>query len=462
VETATLATPVDAPAPARTAAAAPAPAGGSRLGWLDVLRGLAALAVVYHHAGFYVLTGAHRNSDRWLAAGVFGTTLFFLISGYIIPASLERKGSLRGFWISRVFRLYPLWIVAIGAVALLDRTDHYAVTADDAYLHQHPGSVLLSHATMLQDLLNVPAPIGAMWSLSYEMVFYCLISGLFVLRTHRASPRIALLIVAAGAVLVPTLPYATLSRHLGTLPVAGVAAAVFGAGLLAATSGVRPVATVGALSLAGLAVVLLYGNRGYPWDGLLIPAYMFVGTTIYRAQTGQLRARTAAAVALVVLGVVAVSDALHAGRLHTDADGRLVEQRHWIGAVLAAAACFGVGLLLRHRPMPGLLRRLGEISYSVYLLHLVLLSLLTRQLTRFGVDAGRDGTPMWQQVAALVGVVIVVCLCAEATFRLVERPAQRVGHRLAGWAQRRFGSDAGLFDPPERGSRGRRRRAVHS
>jgi peptidoglycan/LPS O-acetylase OafA/YrhL len=148
--------------------------------------------------------------------------------------------------------------------------------------------------------------------------------------------------------------------------------------------------------------------------------------------------------------------------LHTDADGRLVEQRHWIGAVLAAAACFGVGLLLRHRPMPGLLRRLGEISYSVYLLHLVLLSLLTRQLARFGADARRDGTPIWQQVAALVGVVVVVCLCAEVTFRLVERPAQRVGHRLAGWAQRRFGSDAGLFDPPDRGSRGRRRRALHS
>ena len=44
--------------------------------------------------------------------------VFFLVSGYIIPASLERKGSVRGFWVSRAFRLYPLYIVGI-AVSLL-------------------------------------------------------------------------------------------------------------------------------------------------------------------------------------------------------------------------------------------------------------------------------------------------------------------------------------------------------
>jgi peptidoglycan/LPS O-acetylase OafA/YrhL len=33
--------------------------------------------------------------------------VFFLVSGYIMASSLERKGSVRGSWVSRVFRLYP-------------------------------------------------------------------------------------------------------------------------------------------------------------------------------------------------------------------------------------------------------------------------------------------------------------------------------------------------------------------
>ena len=45
--------------------------------------------------------------------------VFFLVSGYIVPASLERKGSVRGFWVSRVFRLYPLYLVALVTAILL-------------------------------------------------------------------------------------------------------------------------------------------------------------------------------------------------------------------------------------------------------------------------------------------------------------------------------------------------------
>jgi peptidoglycan/LPS O-acetylase OafA/YrhL len=41
----------------------------------------------------------------WL--GLYGVFVFFMVSGYIVPASLERRGSVRGFWVSRVFRLYP-------------------------------------------------------------------------------------------------------------------------------------------------------------------------------------------------------------------------------------------------------------------------------------------------------------------------------------------------------------------
>src|SRR5215469_6079063 len=89
-----------------------------RLAWLDALRGVAALCVVADHGSGLVLWPGQAFASRWLDLGQYGVFVFFLVSGYIIPASLERKGSVRGFWISRTFRLYPLYLFAIAASAV--------------------------------------------------------------------------------------------------------------------------------------------------------------------------------------------------------------------------------------------------------------------------------------------------------------------------------------------------------
>src|SRR5438445_10494770 len=92
---------------------------GGRLAWLDVLRGLAALAVVFDHVSYHVLQHPRHVIYHWFNLGDYGVFVFFIISGYIVPASLERKGSVRTFWVSRLFRLYPLYLLAVGmAVAL--------------------------------------------------------------------------------------------------------------------------------------------------------------------------------------------------------------------------------------------------------------------------------------------------------------------------------------------------------
>src|SRR5437867_2732970 len=66
-----------------------------RYATLDVWRGLACLMVVVHHAG-YALGEAEMEGSwpRWLVWLVIrrldvGVTLFFVISGYCIAASLE-------------------------------------------------------------------------------------------------------------------------------------------------------------------------------------------------------------------------------------------------------------------------------------------------------------------------------------------------------------------------------------
>src|SRR5580658_3784374 len=112
------AAPVVAPAtpmPAPAAAVKPA----SRLAWLDALRGIAALCVVFDHLTYSVFQPVRAAVYEWFDPGQYGVFVFFLVSGYIIPASLERRGSVRSFWVGRVYRLYPLYLFAVGGMIVL-------------------------------------------------------------------------------------------------------------------------------------------------------------------------------------------------------------------------------------------------------------------------------------------------------------------------------------------------------
>ena len=148
-------------------------AGGRRIAWLDALRGIAALCVVYAHFGTRVLPQVHRAVYNVFDPGLYGVLVFFLVSGYIVPASLERKGSIRNFWISRLFRLFPLFVVAIAAVLLL----HQFGLASVRDTNRNVTASVLSHLFMLNELLGETNIIVVLWTLSYEMVFYVLLTA---------------------------------------------------------------------------------------------------------------------------------------------------------------------------------------------------------------------------------------------------------------------------------------------
>ena len=114
--------------------------------------------------------------------------VFFLISGYIVPASLERKGSVRTFWVSRLFRLYPLYLLAVTIAVALYMAHVGGLRGEDA----DPETSILSQMLMMSNVLageNLP---NVVWSLSYEMIFYLLLTALFMARIHRRSSRYAL------------------------------------------------------------------------------------------------------------------------------------------------------------------------------------------------------------------------------------------------------------------------------
>ena len=186
-------------------------AGASRLAWLDAMRGFAALCVVFDHSSYHVLLPVRNFLYHWLDLGQYGVFVFFLVSGYIIPASLERKGSVRGFWIGRAFRLYPPYILALvisvigfelGKVSLAGANHHWPVTVF-AWLLMMPN---------LMGGANVP---NVTWTLSYEMVFYLLVAALFSVKAHRRSGSYAMACGIAALALGTVLPMDALSKGAG-------------------------------------------------------------------------------------------------------------------------------------------------------------------------------------------------------------------------------------------------------
>jgi peptidoglycan/LPS O-acetylase OafA/YrhL len=408
--------------------------GGDRLAWLDALRGIAVLLVVYEHLSHFVFYPFRLAVERWFLAGYVGVCLFFLISGYLIPASLERRGSLRGFWVGRLFRLYPMYLLVLGVLVVL----HLAgLRPLDPFALQHHATSAVAQATMMATLVNVPDLIGVTWTLAYEMTFYLLVAALFAAGWRRASPAVALVLAGSAVVLGTSMPAALLSHSAaGTRNVALLVALAFGLGMAAMLSGRLYLARAGAFLGGTMAAALLYTNQsvGHRFDGLVIPALMFTGTTIYRAQQREISRWWAVLVPLVVASTWMIETV------------RELPEPYWSqfrprSAVNIAviAAVFATGMLLRHRRIPRVLSWIGMISYSVYLLHLVVFDLVRPHLGRAGPSTA--SAPV--QAGLLLGLLALMLAASAVTYRFVELPAQRLGKAVTRWLDTRLGAEGG-------------------
>ncbi len=159
--------------PARLRWFAMAKSDAKRILWLDSVRGIAALCVVYHHviAGLTIgpLTFPGRPFFGLLNVGRFGVIVFFAISGYIITQTLSadayNRATVARFVTNRVFRLYPAYWLSLALACMLA---------------SFPMAHILLNVTMLQRFFGQRDVIAPYWTLQIEIVFYVLCALIFV------------------------------------------------------------------------------------------------------------------------------------------------------------------------------------------------------------------------------------------------------------------------------------------
>ena len=193
--------------------------GAERLYALDVLRGIAALSVVFWHWQHFFYVGDDARNlvvekqplfdflHVFYTRGALAVELFFCISGFVFFWLFSQKITNRHitryeFFVDRFSRLYPLHFATFIAVAILQVV--YRSNHDAAFVYQLNDTyhfllnLFLAPSWGLEKGWSFNAPI---WSVSVEVLLYAIFFVIFSLK-HLRLPFVALMIVI-GAYIYP-------------------------------------------------------------------------------------------------------------------------------------------------------------------------------------------------------------------------------------------------------------------
>jgi len=348
---------------------------------IDSLRGLAAVYVMFYH--MTLIPNPALQVPDWASpivmTGGTGVTLFFVTSAFSLCLAArpgeERGQALAAFAARRFFRIAPLFY-AVLVVSLL--RDTWLFSAD------HSPGIIAANAAFVFNLLpgQETGIVWASWTIGVEMLFYAVFPFLLV--------RAETVLQAAVLVLITLLIARAYPEFMLRLPLSQAAR-----------------------------------DSQNQWTVLRhLPVFAF-GILIYRIYD-RLFDRgpppRAAGVALL-LGAVYFYMSMLAGGL---GKGLLHDSYYWqaviFGAIILGVVIYPASLIVNRATL-----HLGKISYSLYLIH----PLVVFALTPFYRTVEAQG---WVRTVSfgLCAIVTVgtVTAIATLTHALIEQPGMRLGSYL--------------------------------
>lgn len=332
---------------------------------LTAIRGIAALWVVGLHLQFGLSLLGYPGGGAIFKPGYLAVDIFFILSGFVITAvhrDLTTVADGMDFLIRRVFRLYPLHLFVLALLLGLWLREVILTGSHDP--SQRLGDLPIVALLLQPYVIHGLTWNTVSWSIGVEILCYLLFP--FALRLLRPRPLAGTLLLLAAACLW--------ERHAHSEMVWGWPAIQRG--------------------LAGFALGMLLQQTS-----LLLP---------------RPSDRTAD-----LLGMLACAGMVLALAMHAPQDVPL-----WAALLIFTLAAEGGRLsrALGAAPLHGL----GQISFSLYLLHPTLASLAFALAPPAALHLGAVASPLvWS--ALLLAVLLVL---ATLTWTFVEEPARRLGGRL--------------------------------
>lgn len=355
--------------------------GESRYASIDGLRGYLAFGVFVHHSiitWIFLRTGVIEfpPSNFYSMLGQGSVALFFMITGFLFWSRLLAQGRQHdwlAFGVSRVFRLYPLYLPLMLAVFVtvfylqgwqlkepvsqLFKQSLLWLTFDRPDVNQYPQTgMLISNVT---------------WTLAYEVFFYLALPLAALVFVYRGNWLQVVLCLIGIYTLYQLVGWEhSLKKHFLASFLGGIAAAYWVRRPQLVAWSRTTLASV--IALAALALAFTVFNRAFKTAPLLLLSLFFV--------------------------IVASGNNL-------------------FGAL-----------------KPRSIRWLGEISYSTYLLHGFVLWLMVQRLPLL---LHLDARETWVYLPLIAACTCLLILISSATFLYIEQPGMNAGKNVVRWIRQR-------------------------
>ncbi|MEG3152162.1 acyltransferase [Sphingomonas sp. ZT3P38] len=332
---------------------------------IQQLRGIAASLVMLAH----VVQSAQKRAyadDTFLINGTIGVDIFFVISGFIMVGvthqAFGRENSSITFLVRRLIRIVPIYWLYTFLFALM-----FAVGGAMTSVHD----LVFSLTFIPYDASGKLRPIlGAGWTLNYEMLFY-LVFSISLLFPRKIG--ISMLFLILGLLVSLGMTYPT---------------GVF-----------------------------------YWWSRPIILEFLVgvvVGIAYHGARSPVEFPRPLLSILLLTIGWVVVA------RISGYSDALSWRPAEW----LLAGAIVTIAVFSRQTQgktyIESALVKLGDWSYSLYLLHIIILLAAAKiSDTIFG-----KVLPLWIAIPYAISIIVVSTACAFLSYRYIERPSEQFLRRI--------------------------------